>query len=77
MEEFAYAMEHDLPEAVKNELYEEQLSVIREKYQEKRNDYVKVLQKKAKGKKSFAAAYADGGGRGADEKRRNYQPGRV
>ena len=51
MEEFAYAMEHDLPEAVKNELYEEQLSVIREKYQEKRNDYVKVLQKKAKGKK--------------------------
>ena len=30
---------------------EEQLSVIREKYQEKRNDYVKVLQKKAKGKK--------------------------
>jgi lon-related putative ATP-dependent protease len=40
-----------LPEAVKNELYEEQLSVIREKYQEKRNDYVKVLQKKAKGKK--------------------------
>ena len=44
-------MEHDLPEAVKNELYEEQLSVIREKYQEKRNDYVKVLQKKAKGKK--------------------------
>ena len=51
MEEFAYAMEHDLPEAVKNELYEEQLSVIREKYQEKRNDYVKVLQKEAKGKK--------------------------
>ena len=51
MEEFAYVMEHDLPEAVKNELYEEQLSVIREKYQEKRNDYVKVLQKKAKGKK--------------------------
>lgn len=51
MEEFAYAMEHDLPEAVKNELYEEHLSVIREKYQEKRNDYVKVLQKKAKGKK--------------------------
>lgn len=51
MEEFAYAMEHDLPEVVKNELYEEQLSVIREKYQEKRNDYVKVLQKKAKGKK--------------------------
>ena len=51
MEEFAYAMEHDLPEAVKNELYEEQLSIIREKYQEKRNDYVKVLQKKAKGKK--------------------------
>lgn len=51
MEEFAYAMEHDLPEAVKNEFYEEQLSVIREKYQEKRNDYVKVLQKKAKGKK--------------------------
>lgn len=51
MVEFAYAMEHDLPEAVKNELYEEQLSVIREKYQEKRNDYVKVLQKKAKGKK--------------------------
>lgn len=51
MEEFAYAMEHDLSEAVKNELYEEQLSVIREKYQEKRNDYVKVLQKKAKGKK--------------------------
>lgn len=40
-----------MPEAVKNELYEEQLSVIREKYQEKRNDYVKVLQKKAKGKK--------------------------
>lgn len=40
-----------MPEAVKNELYEEQLSVIREKYQEKRNDYVKVLQKKPKGRK--------------------------
>lgn len=51
MEEFAAFAEHDLPEVVKNELYEEQLRLIREKYQEKRNDYIKVLQKKAKGKK--------------------------
>jgi len=51
MDEFADFLEHDLPEAVKNEMYEEQLKSIREKYQEKRNDYVKVLQKKAKGKK--------------------------
>lgn len=51
MEEFADFAEHDLPEVVKNELYEEQLRLIREKYQEKRNDYIKVLQKKAKGKK--------------------------
>ena len=51
MEEFADFLEHDLPEAVKNEMYEEQLKNIREKYQEKRNDYIKVLQKKAKGKK--------------------------
>jgi len=51
MDEFAEFLEHDLPEAVKNEMYEEQLKSIREKYQEKRNDYIKVLQKKAKGKK--------------------------
>ncbi len=51
MEEFADKVEHELPEVVKNEMYEEQLAIIREKYQEKRNDYVKVLQKKAKGKK--------------------------
>lgn len=51
MEDFSFKMEHELPEAVKNEIYEEQLSLIREKYQEKRNDYIKVLQKKAKGKK--------------------------
>jgi len=51
MEDFAGFLEHDLPESVKNELYEEQLKSIREKYQEKRNDYVKILQKKAKGKK--------------------------
>lgn len=51
MDDFADFLEHDLPEAVKNELYEEELKSIREKYQEKRNDYVKVLQKKAKGKK--------------------------
>ncbi len=51
MEEFAYDIEHNLPEAVKNEMYEEQLGNIREKYQERRNDYVKILQKKAKGKK--------------------------
>ncbi len=51
MDDFADFLEHDLPEAVKNEMYEEQLKSIREKYQEKRNDYVKVLQKKAKGKK--------------------------
>lgn len=51
MEEFAFRVEHELPEAVKNEIYEEQLSEIREKYQEKRNEYIKVLQKKAKGKK--------------------------
>lgn len=51
MDEFAVFLENDLPESVKNELYEEQLKSIREKYQEKRNDYVKVLQKKAKGKK--------------------------
>ncbi len=51
MDEFADKIEHELPEVVKNEMYEEQLAIIREKYQEKRNDYVKVLQKKAKGKK--------------------------
>ena len=51
MEEFSNYVENDLPLVVKNELYEEQLSSIREKYQEKRNDYIKVLQKKAKGKK--------------------------
>ena len=51
MDDFAEFLEHDLPESVKNELYEEQLKSIREKYQEKRNDYVKILQKKAKGKK--------------------------
>lgn len=51
MEEFASFLELELPDAVKNEIYEEQLSLIREKYQERRNDYIKVLQKKAKGKK--------------------------
>lgn len=51
MDEFAEFLEFDLPEAVKNEIYDEQLKSIREKYQEKRNDYIKVLQKKAKGKK--------------------------
>lgn len=51
MDEFADFAEHELPEVVKNEMYEEQLRLIREKYQEKRNDYIKVLQKKAKGKK--------------------------
>ena len=51
MEDFAEFLEHELPESVKNELYEEQLKSIREKYKEKRNDYVKILQKKAKGKK--------------------------
>jgi len=51
MDEFALFLEHDLADAVKDEMYEEQLKSIREKYQEKRNDYIKVLQKKAKGKK--------------------------
>ena len=51
MEDFSEFLEINLPEVVKDELYEEQLSSIREKYQEKRNDYIKVLQKKAKGKK--------------------------
>lgn len=51
MEDFAEFLETNLPEVVKDEIYEEQLSSIREKYQEKRNDYIKVLQKKAKGKK--------------------------
>ena len=51
MEDFAEFLEINLPEVVKDEIYEEQLSSIREKYQEKRNDYIKVLQKKAKGKK--------------------------
>jgi lon-related putative ATP-dependent protease len=51
MDEFANFLEFDLPLTVKNELYEQQVATIREKYQEKRNDYVKVLQKKAKGKK--------------------------
>ena len=51
MDDFSEFLEHDLPEVVKDEIYEEQLSSIREKYQEKRNDYIKVLQKKAKGKK--------------------------
>lgn len=51
MEEFVDFLEHDLSDVVKSEMYEEQLKTIREKYQEKRNDYVKILQKKAKGKK--------------------------
>ena len=51
MDDFSDFLEHELPETVKNEIYEEQLKSIREKYQEKRNDYIKVLQKKAKGKK--------------------------
>lgn len=51
MDEFADFLEHELPDAVKSEMYDEQLKSIREKYQEKRNDYIKVLQKKAKGKK--------------------------
>lgn len=51
MDDFSYTLEHDLPDVVKDELYEEQLNCIREKYKEKRNDYIKVLQKKAKGKK--------------------------
>lgn len=51
MDEFSEFVENDLPDVVKDEIYEEQLSSIREKYQEKRNDYVKILQKKAKGKK--------------------------
>lgn len=51
MEDFSEFVETELPDVVKDELYEEQLSSIREKYQEKRNDYIKVLQKKAKGKK--------------------------
>jgi polyribonucleotide nucleotidyltransferase len=51
MEDFVDFLEHELSEVVKSEMYEEQLKTIREKYQEKRNDYIKVLQKKAKGKK--------------------------
>lgn len=51
MEEFAEFIEQDLPNIVKDDIYEEQLAAIKEKYQAKRNDYVKVLQKKAKGKK--------------------------
>ena len=51
MEEFAEFIEHDLPNIVKDDIYEEQLALIKEKYQAKRNDYIKVLQKKAKGKK--------------------------
>lgn len=51
MDDFSYSLEHDLPHVVKDELYEEQLDAIREKYKEKRNDYIKMLQKKAKGKK--------------------------
>jgi len=51
MEDFVDFLEHDLSDVVKSEMYEEQLKTIREKYQEKRNDYVKILQKKAKGKK--------------------------
>ena len=51
MEEFSEFLEHDLQVIVKNDIYEEQLAVIKEKYQAKRNDYVKILQKKAKGKK--------------------------
>ena len=44
MEEFVEFLEFELPDAVKNEIYEEQLSSIREKYLEKRNVYIKVLQ---------------------------------
>ena len=51
MDDFVDFLEHDLSDVVKSEMYEEQLKTIREKYQEKRNDYVKILQKKAKGKK--------------------------
>ena len=51
MEEFAEFLEKDLPLLVKDDMYEEQLAIIKEKYQAKRNDYIKVLQKKAKGKK--------------------------
>ncbi len=51
MEEFTDFVEHDLPNLVKDDIYEEQVASIREKYQAKRNDYIKVLQKKAKGKK--------------------------
>ena len=51
MEDLTTIIEHELPEAAKSEAYEEQLSSIRERFQEKRNDYVKILQKKAKGKK--------------------------
>ncbi len=51
MEEFTDFVEHDLPNLVKDDIYEEQVANIREKYQAKRNDYIKVLQKKAKGKK--------------------------
>ncbi len=51
MEEFASFLELDLQDIVRDDIYEEQVAVIKEKYQAKRNDYVKVLQKKAKGKK--------------------------
>ena len=51
MEEFSEFLERDLPLLVKDDLYEEQLAIIKEKYQAKRNDYIKILQKKAKGKK--------------------------
>ena len=51
MDDFSDFLEKELSEIVKSEMYEEQLKSIREKYQEKRNDYIKVLQKKAKGKK--------------------------
>ena len=51
MEDFTDFVEHELPNMVKDDIYEEQVANIREKYQAKRNDYIKVLQKKAKGKK--------------------------
>ncbi len=51
MEEFTDFVENELPNLVKDDVYEEQVANIREKYQAKRNDYIKVLQKKAKGKK--------------------------
>ncbi|MBR5599614.1 MAG: AAA family ATPase [Alphaproteobacteria bacterium] len=51
MDEFISFLEQDLSGMIRDDIYEEQIQVIKEKYLAKRNEYIKDLQKKAKGKK--------------------------